>query len=58
MGMIEDVVLEVWLKEFAGHFEGFGFNVPVWMDPPEKGPVLSRSKPSSVRPEPYRGGRC
>ena len=54
MGMYEDVVLGVWLEENAAHYDNFGFNVPVWMDPPEKQPVIDAPVPRLVRVEPYR----
>ena len=54
MGMIEDVVLGPWLEEHGGAFDAFGFNVPVWMDPPEKQPIVAARGGRSVRSEPYR----
>ena len=54
LGKIEEIVIDAFLSEFGGSYDRIGFNVPVWMDPPENRGVLTTRKRSLSVPEPYR----
>ena len=54
LGKIEEIVVDAFLDEFGASYDRIGFNVPVWMDPPENRGVLTTRKRSLAVPEPYR----
>ena len=54
LGKIEEIVIDAFLSDFGASYDRIGFNVPVWMDPPENRGVLSSRKRRLGVPEPYR----
>jgi len=54
LGKIEEIVVDAFLSEFGASYDRIGFNVPVWMNPPENRGVLTTRKRRLGVPEPYR----
>jgi len=54
LGKIEEIVIDAFLDEFGASYDRIGFNVPVWLNPPENRGVLTTRKRSLSVPEPYR----
>lgn len=54
MGLLEGIVLDEFLRQSVGYYDRIGYNVPVWVKPPENRGILTGSKRSLGCPEPYR----